>query len=1020
MRKYSLPVRVAAFACALCLLLTGCGQVASPDDSGDTSTPVRESHPAAEAKAAQEKLEAAKQEVLAAQEELEAAQRAAAGARMAQLAVQLATEHLGKDVTLTNVVSFSVDDFEGAPWHVLLLRDIDDHYLAYSYDTKAVYCPASEAVYHGTNDWSTEENRCLYLLWLLAADSIKRVNAYPYLNSGETRTELTPSEVKLVNLALARGEEIPAVSMDELKAAQRAAASARATRLAAEYLGNNTKLTHAVEYSIEDFEGEPCHVLLLKDIKNSYLAYSYDTEAVYSATSNDLLHYTGSRGELKTEEDRCLYLLRQFLDSSDSTYDGPYVSSNETRTELTESELAQVNRILADNDAQPGLDDAALAELEAKASQLAAVAIEAQAAQMAAEHLGQDTTLTNVVEISLDDFDGFSWHALLLRDTDDRYLAYSYDTDTVYCPSSDDLSNFSYTDYADDRSSEGTRCTYLLHILFDRFGGNYNDIAYLDSSELRIELTAAELEQANLALARGETLAVNTDELEAAQEKLQTAQRDAAIAQVEETTAGNETLPASIALPTGSGAYKVLDECPEKFARRELSDEEISALAQGDLETARKRISTGGDFAAWLVALGGQFYSGVTSNDEGQKTIGADFDFEWIHQMVDSAMAAALAVRVLGDDLPGIGIVAARVAENDGTFLCGNLIPAEDGYYIISFDALTDEWKAAVEPETNRIIPEAFLPIRVDGAAGITAWCWSVDNPRGNTLTQAFYIPGDQQVVLDYKDEIYTPRSPWGIQEFFRDDTLAADLAEQKVAHIKPEYIGNYELSTKLGGATLTPEEAYALLDMEPEQVKERVKTAADVLMLMLAGQYGHSGGDRTKTIDGREWHYNLNAFQVMQTRTLNCGSAANLANYLLEGDYEEVGFILQAYYIGGGGGHVYNYFKYQGKYYIVDFSWYMFNDYQPGRDFPVMEADRLKDLGSQLAELYGNVCMILAHTSPGQHYPNVFDDQNAVYAIPEGVEYTLLYQGTAGNAYTLKEYPLDKSQLDWTTFGEP
>ena len=39
---------------------------------------------------------------------------------------------------------------------------------------------------------------------------------------------------------------------------------------------------------------------------------------------------------------------------------------------------------------------------------------------------------------------------------------------------------------------------------------------------------------------------------------------------------------------------------------------------------------------------------------------------------------------------------------------------------------------------------------------------------------------------------------------------------------------------------------------------------------------------------------------------------------------------------------------------------------------------------------------LVIAHTSPGQHYPNVFDDQNAVYAIPEGVEYTLLYQVTA------------------------
>ncbi len=487
-----------------------------------------------------------------------------------------------------------------------------------------------------------------------------------------------------------------------------------------------------------------------------------------------------------------------------------------------------------------------------------------------------------------------------------------------------------------------------------------------------------------------------------------------------ETSVTTETLPAGVALPEGSGAYKVLSECPEEFARRELSDEEILSLVrEGDLEKARECISTGGDFAAWLVANGGEIYCGIVCNDEGQKTIGADYAFEWFRQMIDSNMSAALAVRVLGDDLPGIGIVAARVAENDGTFLYGNLIPAEDGgYYIISFDALTDEWKATVE--ADRIFPETFLPIWVDGFAGITAWCRSADNPRGSTLTQAFYIPGDQKVMLDYKDGLYVPWTPWGIQEFFRDEALVANLAEQRNAHIKPENIGNYMLSTKLGGTTLTPEEAYALLDMEPEQVKERVKTAADVLMLMLAGQYGDCQGDKAKVIDGREWHYNLNAYQVMQTRTTNCGSAANLANYLLEGDYEEIGFILHAYYIGDGGGHVYNYFKYQGKYYIVDFSWYMFNNYQPDNDFPVMELDRLEDYGSRIPELYGGVCMALAHTSPGQHFPNVFDDQNKAYAIPEGVEYKLLYQETGSNCYILKEYPLDKSQLDWTTFGEP
>ena len=339
---------------------------------------------------------------------------------------------------------------------------------------------------------------------------------------------------------------------------------------------------------------------------------------------------------------------------------------------------------------------------------------------------------------------------------------------------------------------------------------------YLNDGETRTELTAAEIAKANLALAPG--IAPAEEETPENPTAAPTAELTA-----EEVPT---TLPADVALPKGNGAYKVLDECPEEFSRRELSDEEIRAIAQDDLETARERISTGGDFAAWLVALGGQFYSGLTSNPDGQRTIGADFSFEWARQHLDSTMAASLAVRVLGDDLPGIGIVAARVAENDGTFLCGNLIPADGGYYLVSFDSLTDEWKSA------SIIREAFLPIWVDGFAGITAWCRSADNSRGSTLTQAFYIPGDQEAVLDYKDGLYTPRSPWEIQEFFRDKALVADPAEQRVAHIKPENIGNYVLSTKLGGTTLTPEEAYALLDMEPEQVKERVKTAADVLVL--------------------------------------------------------------------------------------------------------------------------------------------------------------------------------------------
>ena len=944
----------------------------------------------------------------AAQEQMQAARRAAIEAQAAALtdaelqAARLTVEYLRQDAALTDVVDISLDDYvDGIPCHALLLKSADDEFLAYSYDTKTVYCPSSDEIRRGTEDYSTEENRCLALLSAFAYHVSGSVDNY--WGPDETRIELTPSEIEEVNLVLSRGK-IPEDAEEEAEIT----IGERAAQLAAEYLGEDITLTDVVDFAVDDFVyGIPCHVLLLKSADDEFLAYGYDTEKVYCPSSDEVWNYQSDAWttDWSAEENRCLYLLLVLANHASGEND-IYVSSEETRTELTAAEVKQVNLVLRQGSIT---EEVKAAQDEWRAARQAAIG--AQAAQLAAEHFGEDAVLTNVEDVSLDNFGGAPCHVLLLKDENDRFLAYDYNSEAVYCPASSEVRSFINFNESSVFSTEKTQYTYLLRQFSNHIG------VYWDDEETRTELTAEEIDQANWVLA-GEDVPSAVDDAALAALEMKAAQLTVAAIKAQAGQMDSEYLNPDTILPEGSGAYKVLDECPEEFSRRELSDEEIQSLAQGDLERARERISTGGDFAAWLVAMGGRLRSGLARTGDEQRVIGAPFAYDRVHEMLDSTMAAALAVRVLGDDLPGISIVAAQATTMGGTFLCGNLIPADGGYYLISFDALTDEWKDAVE--AGQITPEAFPAIWADGTAGITAWCRSTDNPRGNVLVQAFYFPGEQEIVLDHEGELYIPQDPWKGQEFFRDEALAEELVKQKAAHIKPENIGHYDLSTKLGGTTLTPEEAYALLDMEPEQVKERVKTAADVLMLMLAGQYSDCHGDRNITIDGNIWHYNLNAFQVMETRTTNCGSAANLANYLLEGDYEEIGFILHAYYIGDGGGHVYNYFKYQGKYYIVDFSSYMFGNYQPEQDFPVMELDRLEDYGSRIPELYGNVCMALAHTSPGQHYPNVFDDQNKAYAIPAGVEYTLLYQETGSNCYILKEYPLDKSQLDWTTFGEP
>ena len=759
--------------------------------------------------------------------------------------------------------------------------------------------------------------------------------------------------------------------------------SAQAAELAGSYAGGDTLVTFAAEFSLDNFEGEPCHVLLLRTNDNRFFAYSYSTGQVYNPDADGVWNYDG---RLATEEDRCTYLLWVSANGV-----SPYVNSDEARRELTAKELSEVNSALAKGTYGTGnltVDSVVAAptqteQAQTPAEQVTATTEQTQPLPERVKELALKCGLTDTMvilaeEYAINDFDGEPFHVLLLRTVDNRFVAYSYSTGQVYNPDTDAVLNY------DGRlETDEDRCNYLL------WQCSIGDSVYVNATEEKTRLSVDALEELNNALA-----AENVPS---------------------HTTPGAERP----ILPKGTGAYTVVTDIPAILTERRLSDTAVAVLKYADLNTLRKEISTFADFAAWIALQDAPYHCNVQSNPSGQRTYGADHAFRCVSSMRDTAGTAALAVRVLGDDYGDIGMIAVRMEDGDGVNLCGNVIPAEDGgYYLFSLDYYLPAWQDTLA--ANRIFPDAFPLLKIDGSESVLAYCGSEDDPfyPGGVLTQAFYIPGDREVVMDYADKIYTPQNPADVVEFYRNDAYITQIIEQETGHIKPEYIDRYALSGMLGGTTLTPAEAYELLDMEPEQVKERVKTAADVLMYMLAAKIGDCGGDRCKMIGGKEWHYNLNAFEVMEQRLANCGASANLANYLLEGDYEEIGFILHAYYIGDGGGHVYNYIRYEGSYYIVDFSWYIFGDYRPTRDFPVMRLDRLEDYGKRIPELYGGVCMALAHTSPGQHYPNVFDDANEKYAIPAGTEYQLLYQEERTRCYLLAEYPLDQKQLDWTVFG--
>ena len=366
---------------------------------------------------------------------------------------------------------------------------------------------------------------------------------------------------------------------------------------------------------------------------------------------------------------------------------------------------------------------------------------------------------------------------------------------------------------------------------------------------------------------------------------------------------------------------------------------------------------------------------------------------------------ANAATWLLSDDMEIYTLIGFRSSNGAGDPLWAmNCIKTDDGYEIIDpvLGMRGDEISrfGAMLPEAKVASLEEYVELlRAD------------NDILANLDMLCLYEGGGQIEFYENRQGVASVKSPGEI--LFVNEEKAA-MAEKALEHIKPENIGNYALSALLGGTTLTPEEAYSLLEAEPEAVRERVNTAADLLMYMLAAQTGDCHGCFCDEWDGYVWHTNLTAKDVMEQRLGNCGSCANLANYLLDGDYEEVGFINHAYYFGQGGGHVYNYILHEGKYYIVDYSSYIFTNYED-HDIPVLS--RLEDFDANA--VYGGVSLVIAYDTPGQHLPNIFGEDmgDPHYYVPTGSEYTVLYE--SGDGYLIGEMPLDKKYHDYTVYWE-
>lgn len=185
-----------------------------------------------------------------------------------------------------------------------------------------------------------------------------------------------------------------------------------------------------------------------------------------------------------------------------------------------------------------------------------------------------------------------------------------------------------------------------------------------------------------------------------------------------------------------------------------------------------------------------------------------------------------------------------------------------------------------------------------------------------------------------------------------------------------PEY-QKYNFPRALKLPEYTPEEIKDMVGLEPEILREKLNTAFDVLAYMKASNYSIldyanaiRDGDYHYQIGSLTWSTNIDGPLSIKINFGNCGGTSNMVRYLLNGDYDEVGFLTFNEF---GGGHVFNYIKQDGVYYNIDFIQFRARDYQRF-DYVIAQAETLEKIASDYvgqSKIYGMDIMFMSAQNP-------------------------------------------------------
>ena len=120
-----------------------------------------------------------------------------------------------------------------------------------------------------------------------------------------------------------------------------------------------------------------------------------------------------------------------------------------------------------------------------------------------------------------------------------------------------------------------------------------------------------------------------------------------------------------------------------------------------------------------------------------------------------------------------------------------------------------------------------------------------------------------------------------------------------------------------LGNSRYSNEELKELSELVSEEKRVVVNTLYEAIQFYQAGGFVITEDNQFVRDKGIEWEFHKPGFYAVQTNNICCTSSANWLSYIIEGKYEDHGFI--TIYKNTMNTHVLNYIKHEGFIYIID-----------------------------------------------------------------------------------------------------